>query len=113
MPLSGPEHGLISRQVLREYIGAVTRPQQWSAPVTLAKAIADTDAFERLFTVAEDGPDVWNRFRGLCAAHVFGGKQVHDACLAATVLAHGASRLLTFNARHFRRFAPLIEVVEP
>ena len=43
----------------------------------------------------------------------FGGKQVHDANIAAAMLAHGESRLLTFNAADFRRFAPLIEVVAP
>ena len=39
----------------------------------------------------------------------FGGKQVHDANIVATMLAHGETRLLTFNQADFRRFAGLIE----
>ena len=43
----------------------------------------------------------------------FGGKQVHDANIVATMLAHGERRLLTFNGADFRRFEPMIEVVAP
>jgi predicted nucleic acid-binding protein len=38
---------------------------------------------------------------------------VHDANIVATMLAHGETRLLTFNGADFRRFASLIEVVAP
>ena len=43
----------------------------------------------------------------------FGGKQVHDANIVATMIAHGETRLLTFNESDFRRFGSLIEVVVP
>ncbi len=42
-----------------------------------------------------------------------GGKQVHDANIAATMLAHGITRLLTFNVADFQRFAGLIELIAP
>jgi hypothetical protein len=32
------------------------------------------------------------------------GKQVHDARLAAWVLAHRLDQLVTFNGQHFKRF---------
>jgi predicted nucleic acid-binding protein len=38
---------------------------------------------------------------------------VHDANLVATMLAHGITRLLTFNAADFRRFGSLVELVPP
>ncbi len=38
---------------------------------------------------------------------------MHDANIVATMLAHGETRLLTFNGADFRRFASLIEVVAP
>lgn len=49
----------ISRQVLREYLAAMTRPQpgQAAAPLTAAQAVADVERFERDFNVAEDGPE--------------------------------------------------------
>jgi predicted nucleic acid-binding protein len=43
----------------------------------------------------------------------FGGRQVHDANIVATMLAHGETRLLTFNDADFRRFSSVIEVVVP
>ncbi len=103
----------VTRQILREYIAATTRPQSWSRAFTLAEATADTDAFARGFTVLEDGPDVWDALMRLSQRVAFGGKQVHDANIVATMLAHGETRLLTFNAADFRRFGPAIELVAP
>ncbi len=40
-----------------------------------------------------------------------GGRQVHDANIVATMLAHGETRLLTANRSDFRRFEPRIELV--
>ena len=40
------------------------------------------------------------------------GKQVHDANIVATMLAHGIPRLLTHNVTDFTRFAAII-AVEP
>ena len=39
-------------------------------------------------------------------------RRLHDAHIAATMLAHGERRLLTFDARDFRRFGERIELVE-
>jgi predicted nucleic acid-binding protein len=103
----------ISRQILREYVAVMTRPQLWGDPVPLAAALASASTFHRLFHIVEDGPDVWDEFVRLAGRSGFGGKQVHDANIVATMLTHGQSRLLTFNAKHFRRFEPLIEVIEP
>ncbi len=103
----------IPRQVLREYLAATTRPQTWSRALTLAEATADTAMFIRRFAVLEDGPHVWDELMTLTRRFAFGGKQVHDANIVATMLAHGETRLLTFNVVDFRRFSSLIEVVTP
>jgi predicted nucleic acid-binding protein len=101
----------ISRQILREYLAAVTRPQTWGNALTLAEAIADTVIFARRFVVLEDGPQVWDQLMKLSQRFVFGGRQVHDAAIVATMRAHGISHLLTFNDADFRRFADVIELV--
>jgi len=103
----------VTRQVLREYLAATTRPQSWSRALTLAEATADTDSFIRRFAVLEDGPAVWAELMTLTRSFAFGGKQVHDANIVATMLAHGETRLLTFNDADFRRFGSLIDVVVP
>jgi toxin-antitoxin system PIN domain toxin len=103
----------LSRQILREYIAVVTRQQIWGKALTPAEAAADAATFSHRFTVLEDGPAVWDRLMELCRRYSFGGRQVHDANVVATMLAHGERRLLTFNEADFRRFAALIEVVTP
>ena len=75
--------------------------------------LADAAAFVGRFSVFEDGPQVWDRFIELSRRYSFGGRQVHDANVVATMLAHGERRLLTFNEADFRRFTPLIEIVVP
>ena len=103
----------VPRQVLREYLAVTTRPQSWSRALTLAEAVADIDRFIRRFAILEDGQTVWDELMRLTRSFVFGGKQVHDANIVATMLAHGETRLLTFNEPDFRRFGTLIEVVVP
>ncbi len=40
-----------------------------------------------------------------------GGRQIHDANIVATMLAHGIPRLLTNNPGDFQRFAAHITVI--
>ena len=103
----------MSRQILREYIAVMTRRQAWGQPLTLNEVIADTLAFVQRFTVLEDGPAIWEQLVELSRRFTFGGRQVHDANIVATMLAHGERRLLTFNAADFQRFAKVIEIVVP
>lgn len=103
----------VPRQVLREYMAATTRPQTWSRALTLAEAVADINGFIRRFAILEDGQAVWDELIKLSRSFAFGGKQVHDANIVATMLAHGENRLLTFNEADFRRFGSLIDVVVP
>ena len=103
----------ISRQVLREYLSVVTRQQIWGKPLTVAQAVVDTAAFARQFTVLEDGPLAWDRLVILSRRYSFAGRQVHDANIVATMLAHRERRPPTFNGADFRRFARQIEVVAP
>ena len=103
----------LSQQVLREYLAASTRPQPSGPALPMAAAIADARRFRATFNVAEDRPDVLDRLLQLLAAHPGGGKQVHDANLVATMIAHGVTRLLTYNHIDFRRFSTLIELVVP
>lgn len=104
----------ISRQVLREYLAAVTRPGATGAPpMTRPEAAGAVEGFLAAYGVAEDGPDATAQLLRLVRDVPMGGKQVHDANLVATMRAHGITRLLTFNDADFRRFGSLIELVAP
>ena len=103
----------VSRQVLREYLATVTRGQTWSAPIPAVEALGDITRIEREFRILEDGPRVTETLKALCAAIRVGGRQIHDANIAATMIAHGERRILTFNARDFRRYSEWIDVIDP
>ncbi len=102
-----------SRQVLREYLAVVTRPQPTEPALSGTMAVADAQAFLARLHVAEDGPRVTEILLQLLVQHPSGGKQIHDVNIVATMLAHGISRLLTFNEPDFRRFSGLITLVVP
>jgi len=102
----------ISRQVVREYLATVTRPQRWSPPVQMDAALEHVAALEDRFEILEDGPGVADMLKQLCREVPVAGKQVHDANIVATMLAHGEHRLLTFNGRDFRRYGTRIELID-
>jgi len=106
-----PEALRISRQVLREYLAVVTRPQAWPVALSRDDALDDLNRFAAAFEVLEDGPVVTDRLIALCRQTPVGGKQIHDANIVATMLAYGERRLLTFNTADFRRCADRIELV--
>jgi predicted nucleic acid-binding protein len=103
----------ISRQILREYLAVVTRSQTWGKPLALAAAVSDAETFANRFQVLEEGQETWAMLCHLSQHCDFAGRQVHDANIVATMLAHGERRLLTFNVGDFRRFEPLIELMVP
>lgn len=111
---AGDETPRISRQIVREYLMAVTRPQSWwSTPLPAADAVVDVERFLGLFGILDEGPRVTDLLLALCREFSVSGKQVHDANIVATMLAHGERRLLTFNASDFRRYGPRVELVAP
>lgn len=110
--LRGPEPGRISRQVIREYLAVVTRPQIWAFPIAREDALDDVNRLIGTFEVLEDGPVVTERLIVLCREVSIGGRQIHDANIVATMLAYGEHRLLTFNTADFRRFGDRIDLVE-
>jgi predicted nucleic acid-binding protein len=63
-------------------------------------------------TLLPDDAKVYAAWRALIATHDVRGVQVHDAKLAAAMLAHDVVHLLTFNGADFARY-PRIEAVHP
>ena len=108
---SGDEPLTISRQIIREYLAVVTRPQNWPIPITRKEALVDVNRLLSTYEVLEDGPVVTDLLLDLCSSVTVGGKQIHDANIVATMLAYGERRLLTLNAADFRRFEDRIELV--
>lgn len=101
----------ISRQVVREYLAVVTRPQAWASPLPMSKALTDASRLASAFEILEDGQTVADTLAAPCREVAVAGKQVRDANIVATMLAHGEQRLMTFNAKDFRRYGGRLELV--
>ncbi len=98
----------ISRQVLREYLTTLTRPQQFSTPVPVATLITQVHHFVGRFHVADERSQVTDTLRMLLDQVSRGGRQVHDANIVATMLVDGIPQLLTKNTEDFIRFSSCI-----
>ena len=107
-----PEPLRISRQIMREYLAVVTRPQTWPVAITREEALDDVSRLVGSFEILEDGPMVTELLVELCREIPAGGRQIHDANIVATMLARGERRLLTFNTADFRRYGDRIELVD-
>lgn len=101
----------ISRQVLREYLVTLTRPQTFVSPQPIAVLLTQIAYFQAKMQVADDTAMVTAHLLALLQSIPVGGKQVHDANLVATMQAFGIPRLLTDNTADFNRFGSLIVIL--
>ena len=103
----------ISVQVLREYLAVTTRPAPAQiAPPDYPAILGNMASFRSEFHVLEDTRLASEKLGELVQRFGVKGRQVHDANIAATMLAHGLQHLLTHNGSDFTRFSPLI-IVHP
>ncbi len=101
----------ITPQNLVEFWNGATRPLSANGlGLTPAQADAEASALERLFPLLPDTPAIHPEWRRLVVAHSVSGVQVHDARLAAALLTHGVTHLLSFNVRDFQRFGGITTV---
>ena|SRR5216683_5530938 len=80
--------------------------------LSVAEAKHHLGAMEQNLTLLPDNILVYDHWRILVVQHSVSGVQVHDAKLAAAMLAHGVPGILTFNTANFARYTG-IEAVHP
>ncbi len=103
----------LSRQVLREYVAVLTRPQAFLIVPPVLTVTERVRYFEDSFHLAEDNAAVTRQLLTLVETIPIGGKQVHDANLVATMIVYGISHLLTLNGDDFVRFSRYITLLTP
>ncbi len=101
----------ISRQVLREFLAQVTRPQNFMIPMPIAEAARRVEEFETVYAVADEDAEVTRQLITLLKKYPSGGKQIHDANIVATMLVHQIDTLLTLNVEDMKRFSSEIKVI--
>jgi predicted nucleic acid-binding protein len=102
----------VTAQIPREYVAATTHPRFAPRPLTLKNALEDVDRFLGKFRLLNETAASFRLFCDLIARQTIVGRKVHDANIAATMLANGVTRILTDNGADFRRFAPDIDVID-
>jgi predicted nucleic acid-binding protein len=102
-----------SGQILREYLAVATRSAEHNGlGLKPADAVSNVRAIrERTAFLVEDAR-VADRLQGLLADVECGGKQVHDANVIATMLAHGVGTVVTMNVEDFARFERYVSLVK-
>ena len=98
-----------------EFWNVVTRPANKNGfGLTPPEANWLLRLIERLFPLLPDSPAVYPQWRQLVVQFGVSGVQVHDARLAAAMLAHQITHILTFNGAEFSRYTPVgIVAVDP
>lgn len=95
-------HLALSGQILREYLVVATRPLDANGfGLKSPDALANVEQFMRHAMLYEETEAVSTRLRRLIETCRFSGKRIHDANVAATMLAHGVRHLLTQNPKDF------------
>jgi predicted nucleic acid-binding protein len=96
---------LITPQNCAEFWNVVTRPTTRNG---LGFGVAQADRLlrivERLFLLLPDDARVYPVWRRLVVTFGISGVQVHDARLAAAMLVHGITHIITFNTADFARY---------
>lgn len=108
-------HDLVTTpQNIAEFWNVCTRPAtaRGGFGLSFAEAERRLQAVERGFTLIIDRSTTYRLWRALVLRHQVQGKQVHDARLAAVMLSHGITHILTLNGRDFVRY-PGITVIDP
>jgi predicted nucleic acid-binding protein len=101
----------LSRQVLREYLVNVTRPQTYANPAPLPLVIKQVQYFLSNLNIAEDNAEVTTQLLKLVESLSISGKQMHDANIVATMQIYEIKTLLTHNVKDFQRFTKQIRIL--
>ena len=99
----------ISRQVIREYLVTLTRPQAFMQ-LPRKMVLEQIAQFSQRLEVTDDTAAVTGQLIKLMGDFQIGGKQVHDANIVASMLTYDISCLLTHNVKDFERFGKLLKI---
>ena len=98
-------------QNMAEFWNASTRPRERNGfGLTIEEAESNAREIEHAFVFLADNEALYREWRSLVVRHGVSGAQVHDARLAAAMIVHGITHILTFNGSDFTRFEGLVAI---
>ena len=100
-------------QNIIEFWAVATRPLDKNGlGLSITQAEEESEKLKKIFILELDTPQIFTGWESLVIKYQVMGKQVHDARLAAAMVAHNITHLLTFNVDDFKRFSDIV-VVDP
>lgn len=103
----------VSGQILREYLAVATRPASENGlGLELSLALENVQEFLGRLRFLDETRKTFQNLRELLVEIPCRGRQLHDANLVATALAHGVSAVVTENPKDFLRFHGRLTVLE-
>ena len=100
-------------QNIIEFWAVATRPLDKNGlGLSITQAEEESEKLKKIFILELDTPQIFTEWESLVIKYQVMGKQVHDARLAAAMVVHNITHLLTFNVDYFKRFSDIV-VVDP
>lgn len=98
-------------QNMSEFWNACTRPAKNNGyGLTVEQTERYARILENSFSILADSLSTYHIWRDLIVRYKVAGAQVHDARLAAVMIAYSVPRLLTLNTRDFQRYREITTV---
>ena len=98
-----------------EFWNACTRPvtSRGGYGLSITKTAKRLAVLEKHFNVLLDPLGTYNRWKQLIQTYSVKGVQVHDARIAAAMIEHGISHILTYNTADFSRYSGITAIAPP
>ena len=110
---TGGDELCIVPQNLIEFWAVATRPLSVNGlEMTTARAQIELAHIKSFFRYLPDTPSVYDEWERLVTSHGVSGRNSYDARLAAAMIVHGITHLLTFNVSDFKRYSE-VTVISP
>jgi len=95
-------HLALSGQVLREYLVVATRPLRVNGlGMEQSHALHNMQWFRNQTVFLEETEPAFDELRRLVELHAYAGKRIHDANIAAVMIAHNVRTIITTHTEDF------------
>lgn len=101
----------ITRQIIREYLNVMTKPDNLKYFINKYDLIQDIEYFQENFIVLDEKDLTTRNLLNLVNKFEIKGRQIHDANIVASMIANNIKNIFTHNVKDFERYNSLINVI--